>query len=90
MYLFILCYEVLLVFVKTNHKARGVNIFHYTYLYKAYEDDASFFLKTKSSMSQFTETVSTFFKYFCIKSSCEKCRIAKILNFKVLRWPSVV
>ena len=42
-YLFILCLKVFFLLVKANHKIRGVNIFQYTYLYKAYADDTTFF-----------------------------------------------
>ena len=44
-YLFILCLEVLFLLVKANHKIRGLNIFQYTYLYTAYADNTTFFLK---------------------------------------------
>ena len=60
-YLFILCLEVLFLLVKANHKIRGLNIFQYTYLYTAYADDTTFFLKNKNSIRQLMETLSTFF-----------------------------
>ena len=59
-YLFNLCLEVLFLFVKANHKIRDVNIFQYTYLYTAYADDTTFFLKNKHSIRQLMESFSTY------------------------------
>ena len=42
-YLFVLCFEVLFLLVKANHKIRSLNIFQYTYLYTAYADDTNCF-----------------------------------------------
>ena len=75
-YLFILCLEVLFLLVKANHKIRGLNIFQYTYLYTAYADDTTFFLKNKNSIRQLMETFSTFSQYSCLKPNYEKCEIA--------------
>ena len=75
-YLFILCLEVLFLLVKANHKIRGLNIFQYTYLYTAYADDTTFFLKNKNSIRQLMETLSTFSQYSCLKPNYEKCEIA--------------
>ena len=44
-YVFISCLEVLFLLLKANHKIRGLNIFQYSYLYTAYANDATFFLK---------------------------------------------
>ena len=60
--------------VKANHKIRGVNIFQYICLYKAYVDDATF-LKNKNSIRQLMESFS---QYSCLKPNYEKCEIAEI------------
>ena len=44
-YVFISCLEVLFLLLKANHKIRGLNIFQYSYLYTAYANDTTFFLK---------------------------------------------
>ena len=84
-YLFILCLEVLFLLVKANHKIRGLNIFQYTYLYTAYADDTTFFLKNKNSIRQLMETLSTFSQYFCLKPNYEKCEIAGIRVLKSVK-----
>ena len=73
-YLFILCLEVSFLHVKANHKIRGVNIFQYICLYKAYVDDATF-LKNKNSIRQLMESFS---QYSCLKPNYEKCETAEI------------
>ena len=44
-YLFIFCHDIVFILVKANKRAKGVNIFEHTYLYSAYADDTTFFLK---------------------------------------------
>ena len=53
-----------------------MNIFQYTYLYTAYADDTTFFLKNKNSIRQLMETFS-FSQYSCLKPNYEKCEIAR-------------
>ena len=70
--------RILFLLVKANHNIRGVNIFQYTYLYTAYADDTTYFLKNKNSIRQLMETFSTFSQYSCLKPNYEKCEIAGI------------
>ena len=77
-YLFILCFEVLFLLVKDNHKIQGVNILYYTYQYTTYADDTTFFLQNKNFLRQIIETFSTFSQYSCLKPNYEKCEIAGI------------
>ena len=44
-YLFILCLEIVFILIKANKRVKGSNIFKHTYLYSAYVDDTTFFLK---------------------------------------------
>ena len=69
---------ILFLLVKANHNIRGVNIFQYTYLYRAYADDTTYFLKNKNSIRQLMETFSTFSQQSCLKPNYEKCEIAGI------------
>ena len=84
-YLFILCLEILFLLVKANHKIRGVNVFQYTYLYTAYSDDATFFLKNKNSIRQIMETFHTFSQYSCLKNKYKKCENAGIGALKSVK-----
>ena len=44
-YVFILCLEIVFILIKANKRVKGINIFKHTYLYSAYTDDTTFFLK---------------------------------------------
>ena len=84
-YLFILCLEVLFLLVKANHKIRGVNVFQYTYLYTAYSDDTTYFLKNKNSIRQIMETFHTFSQCSCLKNNYKKCENAGIGALKSVK-----
>ena len=44
-YLFILCLEIVFILIRADKRVKGINIFKHTYLYSAYTDDTTFFLK---------------------------------------------
>ena len=44
-YLLILELEILFLLIKENHRKNGLNIFDHCYLYSAYADDTTFFLR---------------------------------------------
>ena len=48
-YLFILVLEAVLRVIKSNKNIKGLNIFNQEFLYTAYADDTTFFLKDKIS-----------------------------------------
>ena len=52
-YLFILCLEIVFILIKANKRVKGINIFKHTYLYSAYADDTTFFLRDKKSIKEF-------------------------------------
>ena len=80
--IFLFCVEVLFLLFKANYKIWGLNIFQYTYLYTAYTDDATSFLKNKNFIRQIIETLSTFSQYSCLKFNNENC---KIVGTRVLK-----
>ena len=47
-YLFILCLEILFILIKSNRNIKGIKIFENSFLYTAYADDSTFFLKDKT------------------------------------------
>ena len=49
-YLFILALEILFIFIKFNKNIDGINIFNHEYLYIAYADDTTLFLKNQTSV----------------------------------------
>ena len=49
-YLFILCLKIVFILIKANKRVKGINIFEHTYLYSAYANDITFFLRDKRSV----------------------------------------
>ena len=47
-YLFIRCLEILFMLIKNNKNIKGIKIFENTFLYTAYADDDTLFLKDKN------------------------------------------
>ena len=77
-YLFVLCLGFVLILIKANKRVKGINIFKHTYLYSAYADDTTFFLRYKRSIKELLNTFATFSKYSGLKPNHEKCEIAGI------------
>ena len=78
-YLFILCFEIVFILIKANNSVvKRINTFEHTYLYSAYADDTTFFLKDKRSIKELINTFSTFSRYSGLKPNHEKCKIAGI------------
>ena len=51
-YLFILVLEVVFMLMKQNKNIKGLNLFERTFLYTAYADDTTFFLKDMKSVTE--------------------------------------
>ena len=68
-YVFILCLEIVFILIKANKRVKGINIFQPTYLYSAYADNTTFFLRYKRSVKEFLNAFAT---------NHEKCKIAGI------------
>ena len=51
-YLLILAWEVLFVFIKRNENIKGTEIFKFVFLYTAYADDSTFFLRDILSVKE--------------------------------------
>ena len=50
-YLFVLCLEIVFILIKANKRVKEINIFKHTYLYSAYTEDTTFFLRDKRSIN---------------------------------------
>ena len=77
-YLFILVLEIFVIFVKSNPKVIGLNIFKHEFLYTSYADDTTFFLKDKNSMIELMRELNTFTNFSVLKPNKTKCEIAGI------------
>ena len=49
-YLFVLALELFFILIKSNKNIHGINIFNHDFLYTAYADDTTFFLKDLDSV----------------------------------------
>ena len=75
-FLFILALEILFILIKSKPEIEEMTIFDYDYLYSAYADDTTFFLKDIISVKHM---VDTFFPYFSgLKPNLTKSEIAGI------------
>ena len=77
-YLFILVLEIVFLFTKESTKINDLNIFDKTFLYTAYADDATFFLKDTKSIIELMDIFDTSSKFFVLKPNKSKCEIAGI------------
>ena len=59
-YLFILVLEIVFNLIKENKDIHGLTFFDHTFLYTAYVDDTTFFLKDKESVK---ELINVFFSF---------------------------
>ena len=63
---------------KESKKINGPNIFDKSFLYTAYTDDATFFLKDTKSLIKLMNIFDTFSTFSGLKPSKSKCEIAGI------------
>ena len=75
-YLFILVLEIFFKIVKENPEVKGLKIFHHKFLYSAYADDTTFFLKDQASVVDVINSLNSFSKYSGLKPNT--CEIAGI------------
>ena len=77
-YLFILVLEIVFNLIKQNKDIHGLTFFDHTFLYTAYADDTTFFLKDKESVKKVMNIFDTFSIYSGLKPNKSKCEIAGI------------
>ena len=77
-YLFVFVLEIFFIFVKNNPKVKGLNFFKHEFLYTAYADDTTFFLKDRNSIIELMNELNTFSNFSGLKPNKTKCEIAGI------------
>ena len=77
-YLFIVVLEILFLFTKKHPEIKGIEIFEHYFLYTAYADDTTFFLKDAKSIENLVEIFNTFSLFSGLKPNLIKCEIAGI------------
>ena len=60
-YLFILALELFFILIKSNKNIHGINIFNHDFLYTAYAEDTTFFLKDLDSIKNVLEILNQFY-----------------------------
>ena len=75
-YFFILVLEIVFDLIKQNKDIHSLTFFDHTFLYTAYADDNTFFLKDKESVKKVINVFDTFSIYSGLKPNKSKCEIA--------------
>ena len=81
-YLFILALELFFILKKSNKNIHGINIFNHDFLYTAYADDTTFFLKDLGSVKIVLEMMNQFYMVSGLRPNFSKCEIAGISSQK--------
>ena len=71
-FLFILALDILFLLLKTKPEIAGLTIFDHCYLYSAYADDTTFFLKDTISIKNMVNTFHFFLGLLWIKTKLFK------------------
>ena len=77
-YLLILVLEIIFQCIKENKNIKGLNIFNHIFLYTAYADDTTFFLKDKESLTEVMKAFDIFSSFSGLKPNKSKCEVAGI------------
>ena len=77
-FLFILALDILFLLLKTKPEIAGLTIFDHCYLYSAYADDTTFFLKDTISIKNMVDTFHLFSEFSGLKPNLSKCEITGI------------
>ena len=71
--LFKLCLEILFMLIKNNKNIKSIKMFENTFLYNAYADDSTFFLKDNISVKELPNTINYFSCFMGLKPNISKC-----------------
>ena len=77
-YLFILVLEIVFLSLKQDKNMKGIELFQHEFLYTAYADDTTFFLKDKNSVILLFDVFRNFSLFSGLKPNKSKCEIARI------------
>ena len=77
-YLFIIALEILFIMIKSNPNIKPLELCGSTFLYTAYADDATFFLKDGNSVRLLFDTMKLFSNYSDLRPNLDKCEVAGI------------
>ena len=81
-FLFILALKIVFVLINIKPDIAGLTIFDHCYLYSAYADDTTFFLKDTISIRNMVDTFHFFLDFSGLKQNLSKCEITGIRVLK--------
>ena len=73
--LFILCLEILFKIINNNKDIKSLKILGNTFLYIAYADDATFFLRNLGSIKGLLNKISLYSSFLALKPNLSKCEV---------------
>ena len=76
--LFIIALEAVFSLIKTNPDIEGLQFFNHTFLYSAYADDTTIFLRNEKSATEVIKTFDNFSLFPGLKINNGNCEIAGI------------
>ena len=76
--------EVLFTLIKNNEKIQGLEIFNYRFLYSAYADNSTFFLRNIDSVIELARTFKEFSSFSNLIPNMSMCEIDGIGSLKGL------
>ena len=81
-YLVVLALEFFFILIKSIKNIHGINIFNHDFLYTAYADDTTFFLKDLDPIKKVLEILNQFYMISGLRPNLSKCEIAGISSLK--------
>ena len=84
-YLFVRALEIFFLLIKTNNDIQGIEIFNHEFLYTAYADDTTFFVKDLNSVKVILSSLDQFYTFSGLRPNLNKCEIAGIGILKCKR-----
>ena len=84
-YLFILALEVVFAVIKSNQSIHQLITFEHNFLYPAYVEYTTFFIKNQADVIDILKAFGNFSKVSGLKPNKSKCEIARIGALKGVR-----
>ena len=77
-HLFIFALEALFVLIKSNENIKGIELFKHAFLYTAYANDSTFFLRDTPSVKELINSFNQSYHFSGLKAKIEKCEVVGI------------
>ena len=81
-YLLILALEIHFLLIKNDTSIKGIKVFDYVFLYMAFANDSTFFLKDLASVKKLVNIFSYYSKFSGLNPNFSKCGIVGIGSLK--------